>query len=125
MSEKVTTSNVSSLCVRCLMNSCAQFLDFLRTREWYVDQLSSPHTLPARQSTTFSISSAISCRVCEAVLAKLGISELFSHQAEALRILLRRDKGKQHVVVTTATASGKSLIYNIAGAFCLKLHLLQ
>ncbi len=46
----------------------------------------------------------------EAMLARRGITSLFSHQAEALaRVRAGRD-----VLVSTATASGKSLIYNLA-----------
>jgi len=45
-----------------------------------------------------------------AILARRGIHTLFSHQADALaRVRAGRD-----VLVSTATASGKSLIYNLA-----------
>ena len=43
------------------------------------------------------------------VMEKLGISSLYSHQAEAIAHLRRGS----NVVVATPTASGKSLIYNI------------
>lgn len=43
------------------------------------------------------------------LLADLGISRLYTHQAEAIRQI---QKGR-HTVVATPTASGKSLIYNL------------
>jgi len=46
----------------------------------------------------------------EAILARRGISALFSHQAEALAHV----RAGRDVLVSTATASGKSLIYDLA-----------
>ena len=43
-----------------------------------------------------------------AALARRGIEQVYSHQAEAMRHAL----GGQHVVVVTPTASGKTLCYN-------------
>ena len=43
-------------------------------------------------------------------LNRLGIKKLFKHQAEALRFI----KEGQNVLISTPTASGKSLIYNIS-----------
>ncbi len=48
-------------------------------------------------------------------LATSGISRLFSHQAEAMALLRRGE----HTAVTTPTASGKTLIYNMV--VCEKL----
>ena len=45
-------------------------------------------------------------------LATLGISTLYSHQAEALDHI----RSGRHTVVSTPTSSGKSLIYNVAVA---------
>ena len=46
----------------------------------------------------------------EPILARRGIARLFSHQAAALEQL----RAGRDVLVSTATASGKSLIYNLA-----------
>jgi DEAD/DEAH box helicase domain-containing protein len=43
-------------------------------------------------------------------LAKLGIDRLYTHQAEAVQAI----RDGRHVVISTPTASGKSLIYNVA-----------
>src|SRR5512138_867301 len=45
-----------------------------------------------------------------------GIERLFSHQAEALELVL----GGRHTVVATPTASGKTLIYNAAALDALQ-----
>ncbi len=44
------------------------------------------------------------------MLSRLGIKELYKHQVEALHAIRHRE----HTVVATDTASGKSLIYNTA-----------
>ncbi len=44
------------------------------------------------------------------VMARLSIDRLYSHQAEAIELLRKGD----HVIVASPTASGKSLIYNVA-----------
>jgi DEAD/DEAH box helicase domain-containing protein len=44
------------------------------------------------------------------LLSRLGISHLYSHQVAALNAI----RHKAHVVVSTPTASGKSLIYNLS-----------
>ncbi|NOY69469.1 MAG: DEAD/DEAH box helicase [Deltaproteobacteria bacterium] len=43
------------------------------------------------------------------VLEKMGISSLYSHQAQAIKAIL----SGQNVVVSTPTASGKTLVYNL------------
>ncbi|MCD4812661.1 DEAD/DEAH box helicase [bacterium] len=53
-----------------------------------------------------------------AAVAEMGISKLFSHQVQALDLLR---KGR-HVGITTPTASGKTLIYNIAVSEMLLKH---
>lgn len=48
-------------------------------------------------------------RRLQAALRKRGITQLYSHQAEALQTVQRGE----HVVVVTPTASGKTLCYNL------------
>src|ERR1051325_254740 len=83
-------------------------LGALRGREDYRDQIehieripraSADHAEPARP-----ISPQLSAR-----LAEQGVTRLYTHQASALDAIARR----QHVVIVTATASGKTLCYNI------------
>ncbi len=42
-------------------------------------------------------------------LQSMGIRKLFSHQAKAIELI----RNKRHIVISTPTASGKSLVYNI------------
>jgi DEAD/DEAH box helicase domain-containing protein len=83
-------------------------LHALREREDYRDQIVHIERIPG-QSAVFSdphrpISSTLS-----AGLHKIGIDRLFSHQAAAIDAI----EHGENVVVVTATASGKSLCYNI------------
>lgn len=43
------------------------------------------------------------------LLSRLGISRLYTHQAEAINKIL----SGRHTVIATPTASGKSLVYNL------------
>ena len=63
--------------------------------------------LPARQAVYAPFPSAIDDRL-RTVLAQRGIEQLYTHQAHAIEHAL----GKRHVVITTPTASGKTLCYN-------------
>ena len=50
-----------------------------------------------------------------AAFASVGVDlreRLFSHQARALEVMLDENSVERHVVVSTGTASGKSLCYN-------------
>jgi len=63
---------------------------------------------PARDARSAPIPAAIDDRL-KTVLAQRGISELFSHQAEAFE----RVSAGGNVAVVTPTASGKTLCYNL------------
>jgi DEAD/DEAH box helicase domain-containing protein len=65
-------------------------------------------TLPARASKTAPFPAALHPDVEEALKAR-GLTELWSHQADAFL----RATGGEDIVVATPTASGKSLCYNL------------
>ena len=65
--------------------------------------------LPAQPPVFGKLSSALPSPV-EKTLLRLGISALYSHQAQALEHI----RAGRHTVVSTPTSSGKSLIYNLA-----------
>lgn len=67
--------------------------------------------LPAIPPSFGSLSEPLGEPLGEALL-RLGINRLYSHQAEALEHI----RAGYHTVVSTPTASGKSLIYNLAVA---------
>ncbi len=62
----------------------------------------------AREATTAALPSELDGRVV-AALDRLGITTLFEHQAEAWAAAARGE----HVAVTTGTASGKTLAFNL------------
>ena len=64
--------------------------------------------LPARQPQ-YALPTAPLSEPVQAALAARGINQMFTHQAKAVDAVMA---GK-NVVVSTSTASGKSLCYNI------------
>jgi DEAD/DEAH box helicase domain-containing protein len=84
------------------------FLDHLRRQQGYREQIAHVERLPARPARygrpDYPLHPAL-----EEALSTLGIARLYTHQAEALRLA----RQGQHLVVTTPTASGKTLCYNL------------
>ncbi|MBN1483572.1 MAG: DEAD/DEAH box helicase [Chloroflexia bacterium] len=84
------------------------FLDYIRQHPSYRGQIVHVERLPIRHARygrlTYSLHPAL-----EEVLAARGIGRLYAHQASAINLARRG----QHVVVTTPTASGKTLCYNL------------
>ena len=64
--------------------------------------------LPARAARTHPFPEALDPRLAK-VLTSRGIPQLYSHQAEAVRLV----REGRHVVIVTPTASGKTLCYNL------------
>ncbi|MEF8825580.1 MAG: DEAD/DEAH box helicase, partial [Halapricum sp.] len=83
-----------------------EFVDWVRHRDYYHNQIQFQRSIPARRPET---------RPCEMNrevterLANRGIDELYAHQAKAIGASRRG----QNVVLATPTASGKSLTYTI------------
>ena len=72
------------------------------------EELAYLGTEPARDARTAPLPDDLHPRVREA-LAVHGIAELFTHQAEAWKTAARGE----HLIVTTGTASGKTLAFNL------------
>jgi DEAD/DEAH box helicase domain-containing protein len=72
------------------------------------EELAHLTTEPARAARTAPLPDDLDPRVREA-LAAAGITELFTHQAEAWEAAVRGE----HLIVTTGTASGKTLAFNL------------
>ncbi len=70
--------------------------------------------LPSRPPVFGKLSTPLPEPLAES-LVRLGITHLYSHQAEALEHI----RAGRHTVVATPTSSGKSLIYNLAVAEAL------
>jgi len=87
-----------------------QLLVQLKEMPFYKDQIIYQTTLPPKEPLYRELDFRLDS-VLEVWLEKTQI-QLFSHQAEALNLI---DKGK-NVVITTPTASGKTLIFSLAVA---------
>ena len=66
------------------------------------------HRQPSRVGRFLPLPDTVDGRIRKVLVAK-GITQLYSHQAEAFE---RIDRG-EHIVVVTPTASGKTLCYNL------------
>jgi DEAD/DEAH box helicase domain-containing protein len=72
------------------------------------DELAYSGTEPARRARLERLPDDLDPQVISS-LTGLGITELFSHQAEAWEVVARGE----NMIVTTGTASGKSLAFNL------------
>jgi DEAD/DEAH box helicase domain-containing protein len=79
--------------------------DVLATSE---DELAHLVTEPAREAHTVGLPPHLHPRVAQALAAR-GVDSLYSHQADAW---LAAQRG-EHLIVTTGTASGKTLAFNL------------
>lgn len=85
-------------------------LDYLKCQPFYKDQIKHVEQVPAREArygvlAPPAIPSILQQRLQEA----LGLQQLYLHQAKAIDAL----RAGKHTVISTSTASGKSVIYNI------------
>ncbi|HEU4928661.1 MAG TPA: DEAD/DEAH box helicase [Candidatus Krumholzibacteria bacterium] len=85
-----------------------KFLRHIQSAEWYDDQIVRVERLPQREARFATLEPGIDARVASAIGGD-GISQLYTHQAEAIAKARRGDD----VVVVTGTASGKTLCYNV------------
>ncbi|MCJ7822875.1 MAG: DEAD/DEAH box helicase, partial [Armatimonadetes bacterium] len=86
----------------------ARFLARLLTEEFYSSQIAHVEELPERPAAYAEAPGGVHPAV-QAVLEKQGISQLYSHQAEAIGHV----RQGRSIVIVTGTASGKTLCYNI------------
>jgi DEAD/DEAH box helicase domain-containing protein len=83
-------------------------LDDLRRQRWYSGQITDIEPLPSRAPTYAEPDPPVPAPLAD-LLKKKGIPRLYSHQVE----LLRHARAGQNVIITTATASGKTLAFNL------------
>ena len=84
------------------------FLDEIRRSPAYQEQIVHERFLPPQPARYGTLRPPLH-DILIAALARQGISRLYSHQAEAITAI----RGGRHTVVVTATASGKTLTYNL------------
>jgi DEAD/DEAH box helicase domain-containing protein len=90
-----------------------EFVDWIRNREYYRDQIQFQRKISARWPETRQ------CEMAPDITAQLtdrGIDELYAHQADAIEAI----RDGQNVVLATPTASGKSLTYTIPALECAR-----
>ncbi|MBM3330389.1 DEAD/DEAH box helicase [candidate division WOR-3 bacterium] len=83
-------------------------LDDLRRERWYSGQISGIEPLPSRTATYAEPDPPLPKPLADLV-GKLGIPKLYKHQVE----LLGHARAGRNVIITTATASGKTLAFNL------------
>ena len=86
----------------------ADFLRHIQSLLWYQEQIVHVEQVPSREARTRDLDPPLDSRLVQR-LEDLGVSGLYTHQAEAIEKL--RD-GK-NVIVATPAASGKSMCYNL------------
>ncbi|KAJ3896654.1 DEAD/H helicase, partial [Lentinula edodes] len=81
----------------------------LQKQHWYQDQIVDHRIVEAREGQTGSLDPPLSATIQKALQSSRNITSLYSHQTAAISAL---DYGKD-VIVSTSTASGKSVIYQV------------
>ena len=88
--------------------SVAEYIRALKASDQFGPQVVAHRTLPAARGSFSSPGTMIHPDLVD-LLSSQGLEQLYSHQKEAIA----RIQGKEHVLIATPTASGKSLIYNL------------
>ncbi|HEY4689507.1 MAG TPA: DEAD/DEAH box helicase [Anaerolineae bacterium] len=86
----------------------AHVLDQLRSDRAFMRNVAAWERIPARAARFSPAPAALDPRLIDALRAR-GIEQLYTHQAEAVESALRGE----NPVIVTATASGKTLCYNL------------
>jgi DEAD/DEAH box helicase domain-containing protein len=86
----------------------ADFADMLRHMPGYAHQIAHVQPLPPR-AARFAVPSLPLAQALDCALAACGITRLYAHQAAALEAARAGD----HLGIVTATASGKTLCYQL------------
>ena len=84
------------------------FLDHLRTLSSYQDQIVHEEHIASRDARYGQLGSSLSPKLCNA-LEQLHLFPLYSHQAAAIDAV----RNGKHVIISTPSASGKTLCYNL------------
>jgi len=89
-------------------SSVSEYISALKQSEKFGPSVISHRKFPAQKNNSVEMNGLVSPMVAE-MMTHTGITKLYSHQAEAIEQI---SKG-HNVLVSTPTASGKSLIYNL------------
>ncbi|KKF93290.1 putative ATP-dependent helicase hrq1 [Ceratocystis platani] len=92
-------------------NSFAEIIRELKASSWYLDQImpDGHFTTMPKEPEYGDLEFLLSQTLVDAIYNARGITQFYSHQAQALNAL----HSGHNVVVSTSTSSGKSLIYQL------------
>jgi len=85
-----------------------RFIEHLRKLPAYEHQICHVERIPSREQRYGQLSAPLP-EALQRSLESSGVTELYTHQAEAINAV----REHQNVVLTTSTASGKTLCYNL------------
>jgi DEAD/DEAH box helicase domain-containing protein len=91
--------------------SVSEIINEIKASEWYTDQIvpDGHRVFDPQEAIYGDLNFQLSQDLVNALYNTKGITQLYSHQAEAINNL----HDGHHVIVATSTSSGKSLIYQI------------
>jgi DEAD/DEAH box helicase domain-containing protein len=84
------------------------FVEHLKQLAFYQGQIYHVERIPAREARYGELARPLSASL-QSALAGMGVTQLYTHQAQAIAAV----RAGHHVTVTTSTASGKTLCYNL------------
>ncbi|KAH8829608.1 hypothetical protein DL96DRAFT_1792453 [Flagelloscypha sp. PMI_526] len=90
--------------------SVSTLLDEVVSSSWYAEQLAYRTTLPSKDSRFALLSPPLPENIEIALKEARSIDSFYIHQVQAIQALVNLGK---HVIVSTPTASGKSVIYQV------------
>jgi ATP-dependent helicase YprA (DUF1998 family) len=94
----------------CCHNFENSLLDSLTKESFYVNQISHIEVISARAVSFGTLNCPLKSLGLEDNLRNvLGIKQFYSHQAKGIDAI----REGQHLVLSTSTASGKSIVYNV------------
>ncbi|KAI0747965.1 P-loop containing nucleoside triphosphate hydrolase protein [Daedaleopsis nitida] len=90
-------------------SSIEDVIDEIENQEWFKDQIAYKRVFEAKEGQPAALDPPLSKSVAQALLDARKITSLYTHQVAAINALAQR----KNVIVSTSTASGKSVIYQV------------
>ncbi|KAH9930993.1 P-loop containing nucleoside triphosphate hydrolase protein [Fomitopsis serialis] len=84
-------------------------IEEIQEQEWYQDQVVDRRIVDAKDGDIDELDHPLSETIAQALRDSRKITSLYTHQVAAIRALSE----SKHVIVSTSTASGKSVIYQV------------
>ncbi|KAF4578591.1 hypothetical protein EYR36_000398 [Pleurotus pulmonarius] len=89
--------------------SVSSILSELESQSWYRNQIVERREFDVRDGKTGDLDAPLSPNIRKSLAAARNITSLYTHQATAINALAKGE----NVIVSTSTASGKSVIYQV------------